>query len=160
MKKYVNLIVFVLVLVIIDQLTKYLALSNIAFGHIIPVAPFFNLTLVYNTGGAFGFLSQSSQMLRTLVFVAMVVIIVAVLIVFYARQYQKSRFSSVFIIMIIGGAIGNLIDRVRLGKVIDFLDLYAGNYHWPAFNFADICVTLGIILFIIYVIFDGKKHKE
>lgn len=160
MRKYINLVITVLALVVIDQLTKYLALSYIGFGNSISVTSFFNLTLVYNTGGAFGFLSQSGETLRTLVFVAAVVIIVAVLVAFYAQYHKKSRWSAFFIAMIIGGAIGNLIDRVRLGKVVDFLDIYISRYHWPAFNFADICVTLGIILFILFVLFEGAGCKK
>lgn len=160
MRKYINLVVIVVVLVVIDQLTKFLALGNIAPGQVIPVTSFFNLTLVYNTGGAFGFLSQSSEALRAAVFIAAVGVIIILMIAFYVHYYRKSLWASLWIAMIVSGAVGNLIDRVRIHKVIDFLDLHAFNYHWPAFNFADICVTVGIILFIIYVLFEGVSRKR
>lgn len=155
-----KLAVVVIVLVAIDQLTKYLALDNIALGRVITVTSFFNLTLVYNTGGAFGFLSQSGEILRMAVFIASVSIIIIIMITFYFHYYSKSFWAATWITMIIGGAIGNLIDRIRFQKVIDFLDLHVFGYHWPAFNFADICVTLGIFLFILYVLFEGFSCKS
>jgi len=160
MRKYINLVVVVVVLVVIDQITKLLALHNIVPGGVIPITSFFNFTLIFNTGGAFGFLSQSSEALRAAVFIAAVSLIIIVMIAFYVHYYRKSFWASLWITMIISGAVGNLIDRVRLQKVVDFLDLHAFGYHWPAFNFADICVTLGIIFFIIYVLFEGVSRKR
>lgn len=160
MNKYINLVAVVIVLVVIDQFTKYLALDNLALGDVIQVTSFFNFTLAYNPGGAFGFLAQSSETLRMLVFIAVVAVIIIIMIVFYAHYYTKSRWVSLWIAMIISGAVGNLIDRARLQSVIDFLDLHVFDYHWPTFNFADICVTLGIILFILHVLLEGVLRQR
>ena len=160
MRKYVTLVIVVAVLVIIDQVTKYWAVTSMSPGSIISITSFFNLTLVYNTGGAFGFLSQVDEVVRMAVFVAAVIVIIVCMVYFFAHYYRKSFWASLCISMIIGGAMGNLIDRVRLRKVVDFLDLHAADYHWPAFNFADICVTVGIALFIIYILFEGVSRKH
>lgn len=160
MNKYIKLVAVIIVLVVVDQFTKYLALDNIALGDVIQITPFFNLTLVYNPGGAFGFLAQSGETLRMLVFIAAVAVIIIIMIVFYAHYYSKSRRTSLWISMIISGAIGNLIDRARLQNVIDFLDLHVFGYHWPTFNFADICVTLGLILFILHILLEGVFRRR
>lgn len=160
MNKYIKLVVVVVVLVIIDQLTKYLALDNLALGEVIQVTPFFNLTLAFNPGGAFGFLAQGGETLRMLVFIAAVVAIIIIMIAFYVHYYRKSRWPALWIIMIISGAVGNLIDRARFQNVIDFLDLHIYDYHWPTFNFADICVTLGIILLILHILFEGAFRRR
>lgn len=160
-KKYVVLVVVTYILVVIDQLTKWYAMEHIHYGAIKYVHKYLNWTLVHNPGGAFGFLAQCGENVRMGVFIAIVSVTVLAMIVFYIYYFNKSRWACTWLLMIIGGAIGNLIDRIRFGYVIDFIDVHLYDKHWPAFNFADICVTVGLFCLIIYIVFEGvwrPKH--
>ena len=130
----------------LDQLTKWLIQQILAFGQSIRVLPFFNLVLVYNPGAAFSFLSSAAGWQRHL-FVA-IALAASVLIVYLLRKYAHDRMFCFALSLILGGAIGNLIDRLLLGAVVDFLDVHAFGYHWPAFNLADSAITLGAGLLI------------
>lgn len=134
---------------VLDQLTKYLILRSFQLGEVRPVLEgFFNLVLVFNPGAAFGFLANVGDGLRHLLLgltTAFALITVAYL---FAREYADSRWARCAVALIVGGAIGNVVDRVRFGAVVDFLDFFIGAHHWPAFNVADsaICVGVGILL--------------
>jgi signal peptidase II len=130
----------------LDQLTKWLIQQILTFGQSIRVLPFFNLVLVYNPGAAFSFLSSAPGWQRDL-FVA-IALAASALIVFLLRKYAHDRLFCFALSLILGGAIGNLIDRMLLGAVVDFLDVHAFDYHWPAFNLADSAITLGAGLLI------------
>lgn len=158
MKKLLYLIVPAALAVILDQITKAWAANAFIYGETRPVTSFFNFTLVHNPGGAFGLLGQSAPGVRLTVFIVVVAIAVIALIWAFCHYYRKSRFMAVVFSLIIGGAVGNLIDRVRFGFVIDFLDFYVKGWHWPAFNVADICVTAGLALVIIYVLFERERN--
>ena len=140
-------------LVALDQLSKFVALRVLAASSI-EVAPFFNLVLVYNPGAAFSFLSSESGWQRW--FFVAVALVAAVWIVYLLRKYARQTLFCFALSLILGGAIGNLIDRIWLGVVIDFLDFHAAGWHWPAFNVADSAITCGAVL----LVWDSlRSHK-
>lgn len=136
-----------------DQITKWIILDRLDLYHAISVIPgFFNITHVQNPGGAFGFLAQQSPLIRGIVFLLMSFLAVCLIFWLYRQTPSTHRLLAVGFALIFGGAIGNLIDRVRFGRVVDFLDFYIGKWHWPAFNVADSAITVGITIFIIHVV--------
>ncbi len=138
------------VVVIGDQLTKWWVRSAFELYESKVVIPgFFNLTFVTNTGAAFGFLAGEQAMWRQAFFVS--ISLVALIALFFAfRHFRAQGWCYAYAIgFIAGGAIGNLIDRLRFGAVVDFLDFYIKHYHWPAFNVADSAITIGVGFFIL-----------
>lgn len=147
-------------IVIVDQITKWIILDRLDLYHAIPVVPgFFNITHVQNPGGAFGFLAQQSPLVRGIVFLLMSFLAVCLIFWFYRKTPSTHRLLAVGFALIFGGAIGNLIDRVRFGRVVDFLDFYIGGWHWPAFNVADSAITTGIAIFLLHVVL-GRMPEE
>jgi len=139
---------------ILDQATKAWVLANLPLGGSIPVIPgFFDLTHVHNPGGAFGFLAGMSAEIRSLLFVAISLLAAGLILYFYWQTPIRQRFLAVGISLLFGGAVGNLVDRLRFGIVIDFLDLYVGSLHWPAFNVADSAITIGVVIFAYHILF-------
>jgi signal peptidase II len=139
--------------VLLDQITKWIILERMALYQQLVVVPgFFNITHVQNPGGAFGFLAQQSPLVRSIVFLAMSFLAVCLVFWFYLKTPASHRFLSAGFALILGGAVGNLIDRVRFGRVVDFLDFYVGTWHWPAFNVADSAITTGIAIFLLHVV--------
>ncbi|MCW5620451.1 MAG: lipoprotein signal peptidase [Burkholderiales bacterium] len=132
--------------VFLDQLTKWLIQQTMSFGQTVPVLPFFNLVLVYNPGAAFSFLSTASGWQRELFVV--IGLGASALIVYLLRRHAGDALFCFALSLILGGAIGNVIDRLLLGAVVDFLDLHLGGYHWPAFNLADSAISAGAVLLI------------
>lgn len=135
--------------VIFDQIAKYIVDSRMPLHSSIPVIDgFFSLTYIRNPGAAFGFLATAPPAFRAVFFIAVTVAAV-LLIVYYVRRYGSEEPQFLFpLSLIMGGAVGNLIDRVRFGDVIDFLDVYIGAHHWPAFNVADSAISIGAILLL------------
>jgi signal peptidase II len=127
--------------IVLDQLTKHLAQQVLTYGRSVEVAPFFNLVLVYNPGAAFSFLSSASGWQREL-FIG-IALAASALIVYLLRKHAPDRMFCFALALILGGALGNLIDRVLLHAVVDFLDFHLLGRHWPAFNLADSAITLG-----------------
>jgi signal peptidase II len=143
----------------LDQITKQAVLATLALYDVIVVIPgFFNLTHIRNPGGAFGFMAAGGQGLRSLLFVGAAVVAMGVIVYFYRNTPRTHPYLASALAMIFGGAVGNLIDRLRFGEVIDFLDLYLGSYHWPAFNVADSAITIGMTIFIVHVVL-GKMPE-
>ena len=132
-------------LVALDQLSKYAVTRLLAHGGI-EVAPFFNLVLVYNRGAAFSFLSNAPGWQREL-FIA-IALIASAWVIWLLRKHPGETLFCFALSLILGGAVGNVIDRVWLGSVVDFLDFHAAGYHWPAFNLADSAITCGAALLI------------
>ena len=124
-----------------DQLTKYLVSVHISRVHPFRIVPFFQIVYVENRGAAFGLF----QSLGNGVFIG--ISILAVLIVLYLMIKEKEN--PYIMSLVLSGALGNLIDRLRLGYVVDFLDLHIGTHHWPAFNLADSCLTVGLVLLFL-----------
>jgi signal peptidase II len=140
-----------------DQLTKYLIACEIPLNTGINVIPgFFNLIHVHNTGGAFSVFAGPGDPFRRYIFMAVAVAVVAAIAYAYSKTGRKDYWTRTSYVCIAGGAVGNLIDRVRLGEVIDFLDLYAGRYHWPAFNVADAAISTGAVMLLVSLIKERK----
>ena len=137
-----------LAIIIADQISKTLMVNWLDLYERVAVLPFFNLTLAHNTGAAFSFLAGAGGWQRWF-FVLLAVVISAVLVIWMKRLAASARLEAVSLALIIGGAIGNVIDRLIYGYVIDFLDVYVGSYHWPAFNIADSAICIGAVLLII-----------
>ena len=152
--KYIKLLIFAGGVILIDQLSKALILGYVPFNHSITVLKgFFNIIHIHNPGGAFGLMANLSPTLRSLIFLFISSLAVGVIFYFYKKTPPNYPWLTAAFALIFGGAIGNLIDRVRFGTVIDFLDFYVGNLHWPAFNIADSAISAGIIIFVFHLIF-------
>jgi len=132
----------------LDQSSKWLAERLLVPGQPIPVLPCFNLTLLYNTGAAFSFLAQAGGWQRWF-FLLLSLTISLVLVIWIGRLQRGQTLLALALSLILGGAVGNLIDRVVHGHVIDFIDLYYNHWHWPAFNVADSAITVGAILLVL-----------
>ena len=157
-KKYLITITIVLGVILLDQLSKLYIDRVIPLHYSIPIAKnFIHITYIRNSGAAFGIFA--SQVTGFKVFFFFITSIIAILIIlFFLRSLKDTQTlltSSLSLIM--GGAIGNLIDRVRLGEVIDFIDLHWYSYHWPAFNVADSAITIGGVFLIINTVFKKEK---
>ena len=137
-----------LAIIIADQISKTLMVNWLDLYERVAVLPFFNLTLAHNTGAAFSFLAGAGGWQRWF-FVLLAVVISTVLVIWMKRLAATARVEAISLALIIGGAIGNVIDRLIYGYVIDFLDVYVGTYHWPAFNIADSAICIGAVLLII-----------
>lgn len=135
-------------LLVLDQLTKWWVLSVFQPYEIQPVLPVFNLTLVFNEGAAFSFLSDAGGWQRWF-FIGLTSVISLGLLVWLMRLKPSERLTGLALAMILGGALGNLVDRIRMGKVTDFLDFHWQGWHWPAFNLADSVITLGVVLMLL-----------
>ncbi|KTG16807.1 MULTISPECIES: signal peptidase II [unclassified Guyparkeria] len=134
-------------LLVADQLTKWAALAGLEYARPREVLPFFDLTLLYNTGAAFSFLADHDGWQRWF-FIFLAVVIVAALLAWLAFVSLDDRRIKAGIAAVIGGAVGNVIDRAAYGYVVDFLDFHVAGWHWPAFNIADAAITIGVILII------------
>ena len=134
--------------IVLDQLTKLWASSGLSYGEPVAILPSFNLTLMFNTGAAFSFLNHAGGWQRWL-FTLIAIAVSAVLLLWLRRLNRSQRWLAVALALILGGALGNLIDRLYLGHVIDFVDVYYGSWHWPAFNVADSSIFVGVVMLII-----------
>ena len=138
-----------------DQITKYIIKINLAlYDNIIVIEKFFNITHILNPGGAFGFFASQPLEVRKFIFLFMSSVVAIFVLWFYKRCAADFIFLSYGLALIFGGAIGNLIDRFRYGKVVDFLDFYIGSAHWPAFNVADSAISIGMCILIYHILFN------
>ncbi len=144
----------------LDLVSKFLVLHFLPLGSQVPVIHgFFNLVHVHNKGAAFGFLAQWSPEFTRLFFIVSTILVLAVVAYLWWRLPEGNWQASLGYSLIMTGALGNLVDRVRLGEVVDFLDVYWGRYHWPAFNVADSLVCLGAGV-LVWVIFAEEKGAD
>lgn len=142
------------IIILLDQVTKILILQNFQMYDSVSVVPgFFNLTHIRNPGGAFGVLAGGGSTLRNVLFLGAGSVALGMILFFLRATPDKDRLMRFTLALIFGGAIGNIIDRLRFGEVVDFLDFYLGSLHWPAFNVADSAITVGIGLFVYHIIF-------
>jgi signal peptidase II len=141
-----------------DQATKWLVLQAMPLGEVIPITGFFNLVHVRNPGAAFSFLADAGGWQRWLF--AVFAIGVSALLIFMMRRAPEQRLFCFAAALVIGGAIGNLIDRLVFGEVIDFLDFHWQGWHWPAFNIADSGITVGAFLIIADEFLRMRKPRE
>ena len=147
--------------IIIDQLTKLWIMTNFALYEQQNVIPgLFDLVYVTNTGAAFGFLAGSKNLLRQVFFVGVALVALVVIVYAYGHLKRQGKIFVYALGLIGGGAIGNLIDRLRFGSVVDFLDFYLGSYHWPAFNAADSAISVGVGLFMLGTLLQHLEEKR
>ena len=137
-----------LIIIIADQITKMAATANLTMFSPVEVIPMLNFTLMHNEGAAFSFLADAGGWQRWF-FSILAFVVSIVLVVWIKRLKPEEKMLAVSLSLILGGAVGNLIDRVRFGYVVDFIDVYYDKMHWPAFNIADSAITVGAVWMII-----------
>lgn len=153
--RFITWLGIAIIVLLIDQLTKLTISTTFQYAEFKYITSFFNLVLVYNEGAAFSFLANSTGWQRY--FFTLLGLVVAVFIVYLLKKNtEKKRFCTA-LSLILGGAVGNVIDRVVHGHVIDFLDFHLNNAHWPAFNVADSAICVGAVLFVIDELCRVKK---
>lgn len=134
-------------IVALDQLAKIVVLNTFRLGESIEITGFFNLVFVYNTGAAFSFLASAGGWQRW--FFVVLALGISVWIISMLRQHANERRLSFALALILGGAIGNVVDRIAYGAVVDFLDFHVAGWHWPAFNVADSAICVGAVLMVL-----------
>jgi signal peptidase II len=146
-------VIYAAILVALDQLTKYLLARAIPLNTGVSIiAGFLNLVHVHNTGGAFSIFAGPGFPWRRYIFIGLAVVVIAAIAYAYGKAGRKDNWTRIAYILIAGGACGNLIDRIRLGEVIDFIDVYAGSWHWPAFNVADAALSTGAVMLLVSLV--------
>ena len=146
-------------LIVFDQLSKYWVQANFHFGERVEITSFFNLVLVYNPGAAFSFLADAGGWQKW--FFVIFALVISAWLVHMLRQHVNSNEASerllpLALTLVLGGALGNVIDRLRFGAVVDFLDFHAAGWHWPAFNVADSAISIGVLL----LLWQQLTHKD
>lgn len=147
-----------LAIIVIDQIAKYLVVQHIEYNTIFYLLPFLNLTLEHNTGAAYGFLGQFGTA-ATLFFICTALVMSILLCVWLYKTPKTNRWLGIAIALILGGAIGNLIDRIWYGYVIDYVHFHVAGWSFAIFNFADAAITIGAIMMIIDI-FRGKSNEN
>ena len=140
--------------IVLDQLSKAWITDHFAFGESIPILGVFDLVLAHNTGAAFSFLSDAGGMQRWLF--SAIAVVASAWIVWLLRRHQQQKLFCLALALILGGALGNLADRIAYGYVVDFLDFHWDKYHFPAFNVADSAISCGAVL----ILWDSFMHKS
>ena len=159
--KYFTILWVSIPVFIVDYITKRIIHNNYALGETTPVIPgFFSITYVRNKGAAFGFMANAPDHFRT-AFLNIVPLFALVMVAMFFRSVPPGkRLMPIALSLVIGGALGNLLDRFYLGYVIDFLDFFVGTYHWPAFNVADSAICVGISLMAYHMLFLEPKEVQ
>lgn len=142
--------------IIADQVSKHYALVGLDAYQPYPIMPMLNFTLAYNTGAAFSFLSTAGAWHQWLL-TGFSLLVSFAIVIWMIRSASTLKYQLLALSLILGGAIGNLIDRLRLGYVIDFIDVYYKSYHWPIFNIADSAITIGTFIMALYWMSLEKK---
>ena len=149
-----------LLVVCCDQLSKMWILKNFALYDSTVIIPgLFNLTFLRNTGAAFGMFAGHPAWWRQLFFIGVAVVALVVILFMQRRLGRQNPLYTVSLGLIGGGAVGNLIDRILYGSVVDFLDVYIGSHHWPAFNVADSAITVGVAIFLLTQFREDRQEK-
>ena len=147
-----------LLVIVLDQLTKLWASSALSYAEPVPIIPFLNLTLLHNTGAAFSFLSEAGGWQRW--FFALVALVISAVILVWIRRLPNGKvWLAISLALVLGGALGNVWDRIFLGYVVDFIDVYYQRWHWPAFNLADAAISVGAAMLIIDSL-RGDSRKD
>ncbi|HBA89778.1 MAG TPA: signal peptidase II [Geobacter sp.] len=157
--RYIILVTVTALVLVLDQLTKvYVDKSMALHSSITVIEGFFNITYLRNKGAAFGILADSVYRLPFFLLVSSVAVLVILVVIKRLREDQK--LSAVSLSLILSGALGNLIDRVRLGEVIDFLDVHWQGHHWPAFNIADSAICVGVFLLAVEMLMEERRERK
>lgn len=149
---------FSALLLLLDQVSKWWVINHVSVGEFVALFPSLSLTLTYNTGIAFSLLSQQA-MLGKILLISFVSIISTIIAIWLAKTPKEETWNKVALAMILGGALGNLCDRIVYGHVIDFIDFYYKNWHWYTFNLADAFITIGALMTIKSLIFSNEPKK-
>ncbi|MCU7941417.1 MAG: signal peptidase II [Candidatus Thiodiazotropha sp. (ex Cardiolucina cf. quadrata)] len=147
-----------LLVIVLDQVSKQVAESALTLYESVRVLPFFDLTLLYNKGAAFSFLSDQGGWQRWF-FIVLAIVVTVVLIGWLWRLKRDEQWVAVALSLIIGGAIGNVIDRILFGQVIDFLHFHYQQHYFPAFNVADSAITVGVIIMLYDALVLAKRRE-
>jgi signal peptidase II len=146
MRSWAGWLLVSIVIIVLDQVSKHWITHSFQYGDSLTITSFFNLMLIYNTGAAFSLLASAPGWQRGL-FIG-IALVASVVIVYLLRRNASNVLFSFALSLVLGGALGNLVDRVMLGHVVDFLDFHYGGHHWPAFNVADMAITGGAVLLV------------
>ncbi len=156
--KYTIILIITLPVIVLDQLTKFYIQKSMKLHQSIKIIDgLFDITYVLNKGAAFSFLADKSEGFIVPFFIIVSVFAIGIIGFLFYKTEKNDYISLIAFALLLGGSIGNLIDRIRHGAVTDFLDFYFQQYHWPAFNIADSAITTGIVLFFFSQIFFKKK---
>jgi len=148
-------------IILLDQATKWVIVGTLRLGQGLPVVPgFFDLVFVLNPGAAFSFLATLPDSVRNPFFITISVTAVILILVYRTRHLQQHELASLSLALVLGGAIGNLIDRLRYGMVVDFLLVHVYEYHWPAFNVADSAISVGVTLMVLDMFLEWRREKR
>ena len=150
-----SLLVLSIAMICADQLSKAFVRGHLTEFQVKPFLPCWNWTLAFNEGAAFSFLANQSGWQK--IFFGLIATVVSISLVYFILRKSYQLIAGVAFSLILAGALGNLIDRLIAGKVTDFIDWYVGTHHWPAFNVADSCITVGVTLLIIESVFFSKQ---
>lgn len=150
--------ILAIVVIVLDQISKHWVSAALTYGEPVVFTPFFNFTLLHNPGAAFSFLSDAGGWQRW--FFTVVAAVVSVVLVIWLARVSEKRYEALALALILGGAIGNLYDRVVLGYVVDFIVVHYQDYYWPAFNIADSAITVGAALLILDMLFGKDKRHD
>lgn len=148
-----------LLVVALDQLSKVWASGTLTYGEPVPLTSFFNFTLLHNPGAAFSFLSNAGGWQRWF-FSGLAIVMSLVLVIWIARTHTENKREAFALAMILGGALGNLYDRIEFGYVVDFIVVHYHDYFWPAFNLADAAITLGAFILIAEMFLTKEKKSH
>lgn len=147
-----------LLVIILDQFSKYMVSDLLHLYESVAVLPFFSVTLLHNSGAAFSFLAGAGGWQRWL-FTAIALVVSVAIIVWIKRLSTTETWQAAALALILGGALGNVIDRLRFGYVVDFLDVYYQKWHWPAFNVADSAITVGVAILLVATLRGGAHSR-
>jgi len=160
-KKEIPYYLLIIGLFLVDQLTKFLIQRRLSLlGHIEVIPGFFNLTHIHNRGAIFGFFARTSNSVIQIGLAAASFLALGFVIYYFIRTPASERILKIALTLILAGALGNLTDRLLRGYVVDFLDFYVGRWHWPNFNLADSCITVGAIILIFTFFISNTSEKE
>ena len=160
-RRHILLVGVSLALIALDQITKMFVVHTMYLHESIPVIKgFFNLTYIRNPGAAFGIFATTNSAFRLIFFVGTSIFALGLLGTIFYRLHPDDVWGQLTVSSIFGGAIGNLVDRLRYGEVIDFLDFHVSGYHWPAFNVADSAISVGVVSLLIIFTLDKKKEES
>lgn len=146
------------IVVVLDQLSKWVVLNHVQYGETIYVAPFWNWVLTFNPGAAFSFLADQPGWQRW--FFSILALGVSGWIALELRRHPEEKPMALALTLVMGGALGNVIDRIRFGAVVDFIQWHAAGHYWPAFNVADSAITLGAVLMVWATLFAKKETSD
>jgi signal peptidase II len=148
----------VVLIIILDQATKLYIDATMSLHESFPIIDgFFNITYIRNPGAAFGFLAGAPLVFRSLFFLAVTIAAIVLILYYLYKNPGRGPLLTTALALILAGAIGNMIDRLRFGEVIDFLDVYIGAAHWPAFNVADSAISAGAVVLFLALVNQGKE---